>query len=206
MSAVTLCSPQKSSISWVSRMPPIIEPEIFLRANSKPKTSRGNGSAGAPTNPGVPSRFSRLIACYHSWQIHPYSGASTPKRWVSEPMDSRTISDQIDRILHSQTFTRKSQLRGALLITGAMLQVGCGGGRSTGVGSHGGPGTPAGNYTITVTATSGANTHSTTLINPDAHGRLDCANVVWRLVLGTGCAGQVNSENTFCIACPSAPA
>ena len=50
-----------------------------------------------------------------------------------------------------------------LLLTGTMFQAGCGGGSSTGDPPHGSGGTPLGNYSITITATSGATQHSTTL-------------------------------------------
>jgi hypothetical protein len=46
-----------------------------------------------------------------------------------------------------------------LLMLGAM--VGCGGGNSGGGGGQ--PGTPAGTYTVNVTATSGTLTHSTSV-------------------------------------------
>ncbi len=36
-SAVMLCAPQKSSISWVSAMPPMSEPERLRRPNRRPK-------------------------------------------------------------------------------------------------------------------------------------------------------------------------
>jgi len=45
-----------------------------------------------------------------------------------------------------------------LMVAG--VETGCGGGSSVGGGGAGQPGTPAGNYAITVTATSGALSHS----------------------------------------------
>jgi uncharacterized repeat protein (TIGR01451 family) len=50
---------------------------------------------------------------------------------------------------------------GALLLCAAIMQTACGG--AGGTSPHIIPGTPAGSYMITVTATSGANTHSTTV-------------------------------------------
>jgi hypothetical protein len=52
-----------------------------------------------------------------------------------------------------------SYLFGALLFTGLLFQTSCGGGRSTDPG--GSPGTPIGQYNITITATSGSTQHST---------------------------------------------
>ncbi len=40
-SEVMLCLPQKSSISWVSAMPPMSEPERLRRPKIRPKTETG---------------------------------------------------------------------------------------------------------------------------------------------------------------------
>src|SRR6058998_2615837 len=50
ISAVMLCLPQKSSISCVSAMPPIIEPERLRRLGMRPNAGTRKGSAGAPTS------------------------------------------------------------------------------------------------------------------------------------------------------------
>jgi hypothetical protein len=42
-SAVMLCSPQKSSISWVSAMPPMLEPESVRRPMIRPKAGTPKG-------------------------------------------------------------------------------------------------------------------------------------------------------------------
>jgi hypothetical protein len=54
-----------------------------------------------------------------------------------------------------------SYLFGALLFAGLLFQTSCGGGRSTDPG--GSPGTPTGQYNITITATSGSTQHSTSV-------------------------------------------
>ena len=45
-SAVMLCWPQKSSISCVSAMPPMGEPEKLRRPKMRPKTETGSGFVG----------------------------------------------------------------------------------------------------------------------------------------------------------------
>ena len=45
-SAVMLCWPQKSSISWVSGMPPMGDPEKLRRLKISPKTETGSGFVG----------------------------------------------------------------------------------------------------------------------------------------------------------------
>ena len=61
MSETMPCSAQKSSISWVSAMPPMSEPAMLRRLKIRLKTlGDGCGVAGAPTRRSVPSRFSRL--------------------------------------------------------------------------------------------------------------------------------------------------
>ena len=59
MSEVMPCSAQKSSISWVSRMPPMSEPASRRRPKIRLNTATGSGVSGAPTRVMVPSRFSR---------------------------------------------------------------------------------------------------------------------------------------------------
>lgn len=63
--------------------------------------------------------------------------------------------------LHGKRKRLLSWLFGALLFTGVFFQTSCGGGRST--DPSGSPGTPTGQYTITVTATSGSTQHSTSV-------------------------------------------
>ena len=53
------CSAQKSSISWVSRMPPMGEPAKERRLTISEKTRTDSGFAGAPTLTMVPSTASR---------------------------------------------------------------------------------------------------------------------------------------------------
>ena len=48
----------------------------------------------------------------------------------------------------------------ALMISGLIFMMACGGGSSSGGGGGGHPGTPAGSYTVTVTATAGSLTHT----------------------------------------------
>ena len=45
--------------SWVSRMPPMLDPASLRRFVRRPKTATGSGCSGAPTNVSVPSRFNR---------------------------------------------------------------------------------------------------------------------------------------------------
>ena len=59
-SAVMLCAPQKSSISWVSAMPPMAEPARLRHPMIRPKAETPRGFAGAPTRVMLPSRRSRL--------------------------------------------------------------------------------------------------------------------------------------------------
>src|SRR6059036_3010328 len=60
-SAVMLCLPQKSSISCVSWMPPIIEPEKLRRRAMRLNAGTRNGSAGAPTSVRLPLTPNKLI-------------------------------------------------------------------------------------------------------------------------------------------------
>src|SRR5206468_2554799 len=60
-SAVMLWAPQKSSISCVSGMPPIIEPEKLRRRAIRLNAGTARGSAGAPTNVRLPLTPSKLI-------------------------------------------------------------------------------------------------------------------------------------------------
>ncbi len=62
-SAVMLCLPQKSSISCVSAIPPISEPERLRRLNTRPKPATARGFGGAPTSVILPSRRSELDVC-----------------------------------------------------------------------------------------------------------------------------------------------
>ena len=55
-SAVMLCLLQKSSISCVSAIPPISEPERLRRLNTRPKPATARGFGGAPTSVILPSR------------------------------------------------------------------------------------------------------------------------------------------------------
>src|ERR1700704_3610772 len=48
-SAVMLCAPQKSSISWVSAMPPMAEPERLRRPMIRANAATLRGLSGAPT-------------------------------------------------------------------------------------------------------------------------------------------------------------
>src|SRR5262245_17712553 len=57
--AVMLCSPQKSSISWVSAMPPMGDPERLRRPKRRLKADTARGFSGAPTRVRVPSRANR---------------------------------------------------------------------------------------------------------------------------------------------------
>ena len=59
---------------------------------------------------------------------------------------------------------RWSVLLGLLMIGLLLFLPACGGGSSGGGGGGGNPGTPIGNYTVTVTATSGSLTHNTTFM------------------------------------------
>ena len=64
-------------------------------------------------------------------------------------------------------FTKKRRLwtglLGLIVIAFLATGIGCGGGNSSGGGGSGStdPGTPLGSYTVTVTATSGSVTHTT---------------------------------------------
>jgi hypothetical protein len=79
MSATMPCSAQKSSISWVSAMPPISEPAIDLRPKIRPITlGAGMRLAGAPTRQRVPSRLSRPVNASRS------CGAATVSRMKSK--------------------------------------------------------------------------------------------------------------------------
>ena len=60
-SAVILCLPQKSSISWVSLIPPMRDPEILLRPKIRAKAATASGFSGAPTRVMFPSRPSMLM-------------------------------------------------------------------------------------------------------------------------------------------------
>lgn len=59
-SAVMLCLPQKSSISWVSRIPPMSKPERLCRPNKRAKADTASGLSRAVTRERLPSRRSRL--------------------------------------------------------------------------------------------------------------------------------------------------
>jgi len=60
-SAVMLCAPQKLSISWVSGMPPMNEPERLRRPSRRPKAETVRGFTGAPTRVILPSRRRELV-------------------------------------------------------------------------------------------------------------------------------------------------
>ena len=70
-SAVMLCLPQKSSISCVSAIPPISEPERLRRPNKRPKAETAKGCGAAPS-------INRAIEGIH-WRIHPLYGKITPE-------------------------------------------------------------------------------------------------------------------------------
>ena len=59
-SGAMLCSPQKSSISCVSAMLPMLDPANERRLLNSVNTLTGSGSGGAPTLTRVPSRRSSL--------------------------------------------------------------------------------------------------------------------------------------------------
>ena len=61
ISGRTSCSAQKSSISWVSAMPPIIEPERLRRCDTSGTTGTVIGCSGMPSSTRVPSVSSRLM-------------------------------------------------------------------------------------------------------------------------------------------------
>ena len=58
-SATTLFFPQKSSISWVSRIPPIADPDILFLPIHKPKVLTDSIGSGEPTRQMVPSILSK---------------------------------------------------------------------------------------------------------------------------------------------------
>ena len=60
-SAVTLGCLQQSSISWVSGIPPIGEPERLRRPMIGSNAETGRGLFGAPTSVMLPSRRKRLM-------------------------------------------------------------------------------------------------------------------------------------------------
>ena len=55
MSQAMPLAPQKSSISWVSAMPPISDPERFRRGMIRLKALICCGFGGTPTSASVPS-------------------------------------------------------------------------------------------------------------------------------------------------------
>lgn len=59
-SEVMLCSPQKSSISCVSLMPPIRLPATLLRPKISALVGSCSGCGGTPTVISLPSSFSRF--------------------------------------------------------------------------------------------------------------------------------------------------
>ena len=61
ISETILCSAQKSSISWVSAIPPIKEPARLFLPMIKPKPGNSDGVAGAPTQICVPFVFNKFI-------------------------------------------------------------------------------------------------------------------------------------------------
>jgi len=56
-----------------------------------------------------------------------------------------------------------SVVLGCLVFSGLIFLAACGGSSSSGGGGGGQPGTPAGTYTITITAASGSLTHAATV-------------------------------------------
>ena len=66
ISEVMLCSPQKSSISCVSLIPPINEPASWRRRKISGKAATGAGSGGAPTSVKVPSPFQQFKYAFRS--------------------------------------------------------------------------------------------------------------------------------------------